>query len=227
MKSSFLIKQRVRLHSRYCKMGCSWTVCFPGIYKIDRGARARMEYLDIVDENGEPTGKTVEREDAHRQGIRHRTSHVWLFRTNNGRAQVLLQKRSLNKDSYPGCLDISSAGHIPAGDGYAESALRELKEELGVNAVTEELVFCGTRRFEFREMFNGREFWENQVSNVYALRRDMEESDFTVQSSEVDSVRWMDWDECVDMVKNSTEANCIRPEELEMISIAVKGRHLK
>jgi isopentenyldiphosphate isomerase len=186
-----------------------------------------MEYLDIVDESGEPTGETVEREDAHRLGIRHCTAHVWLFRARNGKAQLLLQKRSLNKDSYPGCLDISSAGHIPTGDGYVKSALRELKEELGVDAAPEELVFCGTRCFELREMFHGREFWENQVSKVYALHRDMEESDFTVQSSEVDSVRWMDWDKCLDMVKNAKEPNCIRMEELEMISFAVNGRNLK
>ena len=38
-----------------------------------------MEYLDIVDENGQPTGQVVEREYAHRHGIRHRTSHVWLL----------------------------------------------------------------------------------------------------------------------------------------------------
>ena len=36
-----------------------------------------MEYLDIVDEMGNPTGEIVEREYAHRHGIRHRTSHVW------------------------------------------------------------------------------------------------------------------------------------------------------
>lgn len=39
-----------------------------------------MEYLDIVDEMGNPTGEIVEREYAHRHGIRHRTSHVWLLR---------------------------------------------------------------------------------------------------------------------------------------------------
>lgn len=69
------------------------------------------EILDIVDENGEPTGETVEREFAHADGIRHRTSHVWLARKRNGRAEILLQKRAENKDSYPGCYDISSAGH--------------------------------------------------------------------------------------------------------------------
>lgn len=43
-----------------------------------------MEYLDIVDEVGNPTGEIVEREYAHRHGIRHRTSHVWLLRKKAG-----------------------------------------------------------------------------------------------------------------------------------------------
>ena len=90
-----------------------------------------MEYLDIVDENGVPTGKIAERTAAHKQGLRHRTSHVWILRERAGKVEVLLQKRSQNKDSFPGCYDISSAGHIPAGVDFIPSALRELKEELG------------------------------------------------------------------------------------------------
>ena len=39
-----------------------------------------MEILDICDELGNPTGKTVEREIAHQQGILHRTAHVWILR---------------------------------------------------------------------------------------------------------------------------------------------------
>lgn len=99
-----------------------------------------MEYLDIVDENGEPTGVIKERSKVHAEGDLHRTSHVWIVRDNDkGGWDVLLQKRSQNKDSFPGCYDISSAGHIPAGDDYIESALRELKEELGIDAKPEEL----------------------------------------------------------------------------------------
>ncbi len=70
----------------------------------------KEEYLDIVNEKGEPTGETIERNTAHTLGIRHRTSHVWLLRKKEGMIQILLQKRSDNKDSHPGCYDISSAG---------------------------------------------------------------------------------------------------------------------
>lgn len=61
------------------------------------------EMLDIVDENGVPTGQSVPRTTAHAEGLRHRTSHVWIVRRKNGRVQVLLQMRCAAKDSYPGC----------------------------------------------------------------------------------------------------------------------------
>ncbi len=89
-----------------------------------------MEWLDIVDENGNPTGETVSRGEAHLKGIPHRTSHVWIVRMRDGKLQILLQKRSDDKDSYPGCYDISSAGHIPAGVDFIPSSVRELEEEL-------------------------------------------------------------------------------------------------
>ena len=60
------------------------------------------EILDIVDEQGRPTGQTVPRAVAHAEGIRHRTSHVWILRRHAGRVEVLLQMRCQAKDSFPG-----------------------------------------------------------------------------------------------------------------------------
>ena len=102
-----------------------------------------MEYLDICDENGRPTGETVSRDTAHREGIRHRTAHVWIVREREGRTEVLLQKRSMRKESFPGLYDTSSAGHIPAGQEPLPSALREMEEELGVKAGPEDLALAG------------------------------------------------------------------------------------
>ena len=42
------------------------------------------EIFDVVDENGIPTGETIERIEAHRKGTRHRTAHVWILRENAG-----------------------------------------------------------------------------------------------------------------------------------------------
>ena len=175
------------------------------------------EILDIVDENGEPTGETVDRETAHLKGVRHRTAHVWIFRKRAGNVQVLLQKRAEHKSSYPGCYDISSAGHIPAGVDYIPSALRELQEELGVTASPDELHFCGIRCIENDDVFFGKEFHDRQVSKVYALWKDQDEADFTLQTEEVDSVLWIDFAECVERVQKNSFKHCIVMEELMIL----------
>ena len=100
-----------------------------------------MEYFDICDEFGLPTGEIVDRESAHRDGILHRTAHVWIVREKTQGYDILLQKRSMDKDSFPGLYDTSSAGHIPAGSEPLPSAIRELQEELGVDATPEQLIY--------------------------------------------------------------------------------------
>ena len=87
-----------------------------------------MEFFDIVDEKGIPTGESIERTQAHKKGIRHRTAHIWIIREQDGKASVLLQKLSAEKDSVPGRFDTSCAGQIQAGDEPEESAIRELYE---------------------------------------------------------------------------------------------------
>ncbi|MFQ9516521.1 MAG: NUDIX hydrolase [Eubacterium sp.] len=176
-----------------------------------------MEILDIVDENGVPTGEVVDRTKAHTLGIPHRTAHVWIVREKNEGLQLLLQKRSDEKDSYPGCFDISSAGHIPAGVDYIPSALRELKEELGQDAEPEQLIYCGQRRFEFKQTFHGKPFCDNQVSNIYLLWLDKEPEEFVLQKEEVSEVRWFDFEECIQKVQQNSIPHCIYMEELEII----------
>lgn len=178
-----------------------------------------MEMFDIVDENGEPTGVVKERTKVHEDGDLHRTSHVWIVRDNNkGGLDVLLQKRSENKDSNPGCYDISSAGHIPAGCGYLDSALRELKEELGLDASSEELELRLIRRISYSDIFHGKLFKDNQVTRVYRMKRnDIDIRKLKLQKEEVEEVMWMDYEECIKAVKNNTIKNCIYLEELERL----------
>lgn len=178
------------------------------------------EFLDIVDETGQPTGEIVDRETAHAKGVLHRTSHVWLARRKNGKVQILLQKRAKHKSSFPGCYDISSAGHIPAGDHYEISALRELKEELGVKAEEKDLIYCGDRKVIWDDVFFGKPFHDRQISRVFLLWLDREESEFTIQEEEVDSVLWMDFEQCYAGVQNGLFQNCIVLEELQMLMSA-------
>ena len=181
------------------------------------------EFLDIVNEHGIPTGQIVDRDTAHLKGIWHRTSHVWLVRKKNDTVQVLLQKRAAIK-SFPGCYDISSAGHIPAGEDFIPSALRELKEELGVVAKADELICCGDRTIIWDDVFFGKEYHDRQYTRVFVLWKDLEETDFRLQQEEVESVRWMEFDLCMKSVENNAFLHCIEMEELLMVRNEVLQR---
>ena len=81
------------------------------------------EYFDILDENGNKTGKIKLRTEVHRDGDWHKAIHIWII---NDKGDILLQRRSADKDSNPNMLDISCAGHLTAGDDSLNGAIREL-----------------------------------------------------------------------------------------------------
>ena len=180
----------------------------------------QTEMLDVVDRYGNPTGEVVAREEAHRMGILHRTAHVWLVRksrTRPGCFEVLIQKRSPHKDSFPGCYDISSAGHIPAGAEWIPSALRELSEELGVAARPRDLHFVGKRMVSSDGTFHGRKFRNRQVSAVYFLWCDCAGNDFSVDPDEVASVRWMEMGDLKQRLASRSFPNCISATEIDWL----------
>ena len=170
---------------------------------------AEVEYLDIVDGDGKPVGGTVSRADAHALGVRHRTAHVWVARKRAGGYDVLLQKRSMEKGSFPGMYDTSSAGHIPAGDEPLPSALRELREELGLEARPEDLGFAGIFRNRYERVFHGKLFRDDEVIWVYVYRGTADEKRLTLQKSEVDEVRWFGLEEALQEVKNGSSTLCV------------------
>lgn len=87
------------------------------------------EIFDIVNEHDRVTGQAT-RAEVHRLKLRHRAVHILLF---NSRGELLIQKRSAAKDSFPGCYDSSASGHLDSGEDYDACAYRELREELGLN----------------------------------------------------------------------------------------------
>ena len=90
-----------------------------------------MERIDLYDEERIPTGKTVERREHRPNGAGddlRLVVHVCMF---NSAGQMLLQRRSMKKDAYPGFWDVSAAGGVAAGETGRQGAEREVWEELG------------------------------------------------------------------------------------------------
>jgi len=94
------------------------------------------ELVDILDAEGNYTGKTVMKSKAHQKGLFHPTVHVWFYTKD---AKVLIQQRAKNKDTHPLLWDVSVAGHIGAGENIETSAVREAQEEIGLTISNSDL----------------------------------------------------------------------------------------
>ena len=106
------------------------------------------EILEIVNEDNQVTGRAP-RSRIHGQQLMHRAVHIFLF---NSREELFLQKRSAQKDEFPGYYDSSAAGHVDPQESYADAAARELEEELGITAALKKIAefpACRENGWEF------------------------------------------------------------------------------
>jgi isopentenyldiphosphate isomerase len=86
------------------------------------------DIFDVVNERDEVIDHKP-RSEVHRLGLLHRAVHVLVF-SSSGR--IFLQKRSMKKDRQPGLWDSSASGHVDSGEDYDTTAVRELREEIGL-----------------------------------------------------------------------------------------------
>lgn len=180
------------------------------------------EMLAVLSDDGQITDRSVPRRIAHRDGVLHGGAHTFICKRENGFLYVLLQRRSADKDSFPNCLDISSAGHMTFGDTFRETAVKELYEELGLKVRADELVFAFTQRIEKRSEFYGKPFINREIDKVYILVRDVDISTLTLQKSEITEVVWTDAQTVSDRLKNGDAEICIEPDEFEKAYSAMK-----
>jgi len=102
---------------------------------MTHAAQSPDEVFDVVDDSDRVIGRAT-RSEVHAQGLLHRAVHLFWVRSDG---QLCMQRRSYAKDSCPGLLSSSCAGHLDAGEDYASAALRELGEELGIKAAPSDL----------------------------------------------------------------------------------------
>jgi len=146
-----------------------------------------LELIDVLDSAGKATGERKPKEDIHRDGDWHRAAHVWII-TSGG--LVLLQKRSTTKENWPGWWDVSAAGHCSAGESAIETAVRETAEELGLVIAAAELEHVATLRDPV--VLNGGVYIDNEIHEVFIVRRDVDPAALVLQASEVDEVALVD-----------------------------------
>ena len=169
------------------------------------------EFFDLLDEQGNKTGQTKARSEVHRDGDWHKVVHIWIA---NDQDEILLQKRSPNKDSYPNIWDASSAGHLTAGDDSLSCAIREVKEELGLDISPAQLTLIGTRKGSSRP---SPTFINNEFIDVYLLRLSLDVNKVVFQEEEVSEIKYVPIDELRRMVQNKDKTLLMHDDEFQML----------
>lgn len=157
-----------------------------------------VEYFDVLNENGEFAGKIATREECHEKGLWHRAVYSFVFNENG---DVLLQKRSTNKKLWPNLWDITAGGHVLAGEFGKTALIREIKEELGIEAKENEVNYLvGSISTNSKGSIINKHFNE-----CYIVTKNVKISDIKLQKEEVSDIRWFTKQEILDRINNNFE----------------------
>jgi isopentenyldiphosphate isomerase len=160
--------------------------------------------FEVLDRSGSSTGGRKARAAVHRDGDWHAALHVWVGSVVNGVPQVLLQRRSQTKDTWPGRVDVAVGGHVTAGEDAA-AALREAEEEIGLTLTLDDVTPLGRR-------FVSSAPADNEVQDVFAVRADLPLAAFTPHPLEVDALLHVPIDETIELFRSGRVVTAVERE---------------
>ena len=146
-----------------------------------------MELVDIYNERHEKLNYTKERK--HLSDGEYRLScFIWVINDDN---KILLQQRLATAKKMPNMWGTTAGGAI-AGDTSLSGAMRELKEELGINVNKEEMIFIGS----YKRI--------NDFVEVWLCKKNIELSDLVLSQNEVQEAKWFSIEEFQQMIEEGT-----------------------
>ena len=139
-----------------------------------------MELWDIYDKDRNKTGRTMKRGEPMKDGDYHLVVHICIFSSDG---KMLIQQRQPFKDGWSNLWDITVGGSSVAGDTSIDAAVREVREEVGIQLSPAEL--RKTMTIDFGHGFD----------DFYTVTKDVDISSLKLQYEEVQQVKWADADE--------------------------------
>ena len=144
-----------------------------------------MEKRDLYDRDKENTQFTIFKEQETPDNY---YTLVVLALIQNSKNEILVQKRSIQKGGEYGL----TSGHPKSGETSLSGIISEIKEELGVEALPQELNLMYSTRDD-----NNRCFYD-----LYYLKKDYEKENMLLQKEEVDKVYWFSEEKVNELCEN-------------------------
>jgi 8-oxo-dGTP diphosphatase len=146
-----------------------------------------MELWDVLDEDGNLTGRTIERGQPLKEGEYHLVVNIWI---KNSMGEYLIQKRSEKVERWPG-IWAATGGAAIKGESSLTAALREIREELGLSLKPDML----ERVTRVRR--------KNVLSDLWLVSQDVCLEDIRMQKEEVSEVKYASMSEILAMTSNN------------------------
>ncbi len=143
-----------------------------------------MEYWDVYDACFQKTG-ALHKRGTMKEGEYHLVVDIFLV---NKKKELLIQKRSDSVQWDPG-IWATTGGSAVAGEGPYEACIRELKEEIGIDATSKDLRMVA--------MFQGKYSYHA----VFLMHSEATLDDMVMQESEVADLKWCSIVEIREMIK--------------------------
>ena len=177
-----------------------------------------MEYIDILNENGNKTGEKDTRENVHKLGLLHSEVAAFIY-TNTGK--VLLQKRKSNKATYAGVWSVTG-GHVLSGENNEDAIIREIKEELNLNIEKEKVIFVTT--------YKSKKVKDDVINNKFFSIYNVEISEeqfykIKIQKEELEDVKLFSIEE-IESIINSGDKQYKFPQNSEVSIKLIKERRM-
>ncbi len=137
-----------------------------------------MEIWDLYDENKNLTGKYCIRGNEIPDNLYHLVVHVWI---KNDKGEYLISQRSENRPTFPLMWECVG-GSVLQGESSLQGAIRETKEEVGIELKEFEgnLVYSKVRKFKNR----------NDIMDVWLFKYN---GDVKLKNATTDEVRDVKW----------------------------------
>ena len=168
----------------------------------------KIEYLDVLDENGIKTGEKLDRKIIHKEGKWHRAlcaAAVEFNRSNGWR--VLMQQRAMDKDKFHGMWDLTLAAHVISGEYSVTSAVREFKEEVNFVLPFKVSISDFIPLFSFRDMReipnkDGSVMIENQHYDFFVMNKKIDLKKIRFNDNEVMNIGWKTYEDIRSFYEN-------------------------
>lgn len=149
---------------------------------------AGKDVISIADEKDNVIGTLIRGENLKKNRF-VRISAILMF---NSKGNLILQKISHRK-KWGGLWSYSAAGHVDAGETYEEAAVRELKEEMGIDACLEYEIA------KYPVLYNGRQV---AFHHTFLVRSDAK---IIPDIREVEEIKEFSIQELKDLIKQNPE----------------------